>query len=80
VNGSQIAQPATTVLQIALVDLPSSINVRPEVVIGHSSGEITAAYAAGSLSQHSALKAAYYRGLLRVSGSLKGGMLGSRLG
>ncbi|KAJ8061328.1 hypothetical protein OCU04_010391 [Sclerotinia nivalis] len=80
VNESEIAQPTTTALQIALVDLLSSIKILPDAVIGHSSGEIAAAYAAGSLSQHSALKAAYYRGLLRVSGSLKGAMMAVGLG
>ncbi|ESZ91056.1 hypothetical protein SBOR_8550 [Sclerotinia borealis F-4128] len=80
VNEGKIAQPATTALQIALVDLLSSMKILPDVVIGHSSGEIAAAYAAGSLSQHSALKAAYYRGLLRVSGLLKGAMMAVGLG
>lgn len=80
VNKSEIAQPTTTALQIALVDLLSSIKLSPDAVIGHSSGEIAAAYAAGSLSQHSALKVAYYRGLLRVSGSLKGAMMAVGLG
>ena len=80
VNESQIAQPATTALQIALVDLLASMNIRPDIVIGHSSGEIAAAYAAGSLSHYSALKTAYYRGILRVSGSFKGAMLAVGLG
>jgi acyl transferase domain-containing protein/2-polyprenyl-3-methyl-5-hydroxy-6-metoxy-1,4-benzoquinol methylase len=72
---SQIAQPATTALQIALVDLLSCIDILPNFVIGHSSGEIAAAYAAGSLDRYSAMKVAYYRGLLRVSSLLKGAML-----
>ncbi|KAF7860820.1 hypothetical protein EAF04_008338 [Stromatinia cepivora] len=80
VNESEIAQPATTALQIALVDILSSMKLLPDVVIGHSSGEIAAAYAAGSLSQHSALKAAYYRGLLRVGGSSNGAMIAVGLG
>jgi acyl transferase domain-containing protein len=37
------AQPLCTILQVALVDLLESVNVRPAVVIGHSSGEIAAA-------------------------------------
>lgn len=40
---SQIAQPASTALQIALVDLLASINISPRMVLGHSSGEIGAA-------------------------------------
>lgn len=80
VNESQIAQPATTALQIALIDLLSSLDIKPDIVVGHSSGEIGAAYAAKSLSQSSALKAAYYRGRLQVSASLKGAMMAVGMG
>lgn len=59
---SEIAQPVTTALQIALVDLLSSWNVVFDIIIGHSSGEIAAAYAAQTLSREEALAIAYYRG------------------
>lgn len=49
---------------MALVDLLSSWNIRPSAVVGHSSGEIAAAYCAGGLSRESAWKVAYYRGTL----------------
>lgn len=62
INESQISQPATTSVQIALVDVLKSLSIFPTVVLGHSSGEIGAAYAAGILSQESALKIAYHRG------------------
>ena len=58
-----LSQPLCTAVQIALVDLLASWDVRPTSVTGHSSGEIAAAYAAGALSQESALAVAYYRGL-----------------
>ena len=79
VNESQITQPATTALQIALVDLWDSIGIRPSIVVGHSSGEIAAAYAAHALSHTDALKVAYHRGFVssicgEVTG-LKGAML-----
>ncbi|CAG8959400.1 hypothetical protein HYFRA_00001298 [Hymenoscyphus fraxineus] len=80
INESQIAQPATTAIQIALIDLLSSLDIKPDIVLGHSSGEIAAAYAAGSISQISALKAAYFRGRLQVSASLKGAMMAVGLG
>ena len=51
-------------IQLALVDLLSSWNVHPAAVVGHSSGEIAAAYCAGGLSFESSIKASYYRGLL----------------
>ncbi len=36
---------------------------RPKAVVGHSSGEIAAAYAAGVLTREDAWKAAYWRGV-----------------
>ena len=64
INDSAIAQPAVTALQIALVDLLQEIGVRPQIVIGHSSGEIAAAYAAGILSQRAAIEISYHRGVI----------------
>lgn len=55
VGEAEIAQPATTAIQIALVDLLESFSIRPSRVVGHSSGEIAAAYAAGALSRDSAI-------------------------
>ncbi|KAI0016501.1 lovastatin nonaketide synthase [Xylariomycetidae sp. FL0641] len=63
-NAPEFSQPASTCLQIALVDLLRSFGVRPAVVLGHSSGEIAAAYATGALSQLSAITIAYHRGAL----------------
>ncbi|KAI1171055.1 hypothetical protein F4777DRAFT_591503 [Nemania sp. FL0916] len=60
----EFSQPLCTAIQIALVHLLGSFNIRPRVVIGHSSGEIAAAYAAGALSLESAMKVAYFRGKL----------------
>ncbi|RYP60995.1 hypothetical protein DL771_010280 [Monosporascus sp. 5C6A] len=37
--------------------------IRPSAVVGHSSGEIAAAYAGGHLTEQSAWKLAYFRGL-----------------
>ena len=55
---------------MALVDLLGSWGVVPRAVVGHSSGEIAAAYAAGHLSRHAACKIAYFRG--KLSGQLGG--------
>ncbi|PLN79543.1 hypothetical protein BDW42DRAFT_172734 [Aspergillus taichungensis] len=64
VNDPTYGQPLCTVVQIGLVDLLRSWNVVPSAVIGHSSGEIAAAYAAGAISKKYAMKVSYYRGLL----------------
>lgn len=42
----EISQPICTVLQVGLVDLLRSWGVTPSKVVGHSSGEIAAAYCA----------------------------------
>ncbi|KAK7978171.1 polyketide synthase [Apiospora saccharicola] len=57
------SQTLCSVLQIALVDLLQTWNVAPKRVVGHSSGEIAAAYAAGALDRESAWRVAYSRGV-----------------
>ena len=51
----EFSQPICTALQIALVDFLAAWQVTPAAVIGHSSGEIAAAYAAGALSMREAV-------------------------
>jgi acyl transferase domain-containing protein len=58
----EISQPATTALQVALVDLLRAFNVMPKYVVGHSSGEIAAAYATSAITCEGAWTIAYYRG------------------
>ncbi|KAM3502816.1 hypothetical protein MY11210_008941 [Beauveria gryllotalpidicola] len=58
----QISQPACTAVQLALIALLSSWKIEPVAALGHSSGEIAAAYAAGALSFQDALAVSYYRG------------------
>ncbi|RYP11167.1 hypothetical protein DL764_000238 [Monosporascus ibericus] len=80
---AELAQPATTAIQIALVDLAKEWGIVPDSVIGHSSGEIGAAYAAGYLSQHQAIKVAYFRGFssgMAKKGCGKGSMLAVGIG
>lgn len=58
----ELAQPATTAIQLALVDLFASFGLRPNRVVGHSSGEIASAYAAGRLDHVAAIQVAFHRG------------------
>lgn len=65
---SRISQPVCAALQLAIVDLLTAWAIEPSAVIGHSSGEIVAAYAAGILSFENAMICAYYRGLFMSKG------------
>ncbi|KAL4971194.1 acyl transferase/acyl hydrolase/lysophospholipase [Aspergillus desertorum] len=71
-------QTLSTVIQLALVDTLAALNLSPSSVVGHSSGEIAAAYAVGALSFEDALTVAYYRGRLTsklIASGVSGGML-----
>ncbi|KAH6710545.1 putative polyketide synthase [Leptodontidium sp. MPI-SDFR-AT-0119] len=77
---AEIAQPICTTVQIAIVDLLANWDVSPSVTVGHSSGEIGSAYAAGLLSAPEAIIPAYYRGLAVKEFALVGAMLAVGLG
>ncbi|CAI4212690.1 unnamed protein product [Parascedosporium putredinis] len=62
INSPAISQPATTAIQLGLVDLLGEMGVIPDAVVGHSSGEIGAMYAAKAISFEDAIAASYYRG------------------
>ncbi len=57
-------QPCIYAIECALTSLWSSIGVQPDVVVGHSLGEIAAAHAAGALSLTDGLRFAAARGAL----------------
>ncbi|KAH8689590.1 hypothetical protein BGW36DRAFT_330426 [Talaromyces proteolyticus] len=57
-------KPLSTAVQIALLELLRTFGITPKAIVGHSSGEIAAAYAIGALSLVSACKVSFYRGLL----------------
>ncbi|GAW19042.1 hypothetical protein ANO14919_085260 [Xylariales sp. No.14919] len=63
IHEAAISQPLCTAVQILLVDLLRLGGVRFDTVVGHSSGEIAAAYAAGFLSARDAMVISYYRGV-----------------
>ena len=62
INEVTRSQPICTAVQVALVDLLRNWGVSPTAVVGHSSGEIAAAYAAGLLNSTQAILVAYFRG------------------
>ena len=71
-------QPALYALEAALAAQWSSVGVAPDVVLGHSVGEIAAARAAGAIGLEAGLRFASRRGMLMGSlprtGASAGGM------
>ena len=60
----QWKQPAIYALECALTALWSSLGIQPDVVLGHSLGEIAAAHAAGAFGLEDGLRLAAVRGAL----------------
>lgn len=63
ISEAEIAQPATTAVEIGLARMLQNSGIKFSAVVGHSSGEIAALYAAGILSLSDAIRVAFYRGV-----------------
>ncbi|KAK7997610.1 hypothetical protein PG989_005650 [Apiospora arundinis] len=74
VHGAEFGHPLSVAVQIALVDVLTSWGIKPNAVLGHSSGEMAAAYATGAISGESALAAAVLRGKSNVTLTKPGSM------
>ncbi|MCO6008065.1 acyltransferase domain-containing protein [Actinoallomurus purpureus] len=68
-------QPALFAFQMALARLWSSFGIEPDLVVGHSLGEIAALCEAGALTLADALRFTTIRGRLMSAGTLPGRML-----
>jgi NADPH:quinone reductase-like Zn-dependent oxidoreductase/acyl transferase domain-containing protein/NAD(P)-dependent dehydrogenase (short-subunit alcohol dehydrogenase family) len=58
----EFSQPLVTALQLSILAVLNDWGVQPSMSLGHSSGEIAAAAAAGLLTPEEAIKVAYFRG------------------
>ena len=71
----RLAQPAIFMIQCALFELFKTWGVHPQCVVGHSSGEVAAAYASGALSLAEATRLVYHRATLQQRRAGSGRML-----
>ncbi|BDD11788.1 putative polyketide synthase (plasmid) [Fulvitalea axinellae] len=73
ITDTRIAQPAIMAVQIGLMELWKSYGIEPEGVVGHSIGEIAAAYTSGALNLRQATEVIYHRsrGQNKASGAGK---------
>ncbi len=72
---TSIAQPSIFAIQVALGALWNSWGIRPQALVGHSVGEIAAAYLSGALSWEDACCVAFHRGRTMDLASSQGAMI-----
>src|SRR6202040_704465 len=70
-----VVQPLLFAVMVSLAELWRACGVRPGAVVGHSQGEIAAAYVAGALSLDDAARVVALRSRLLVQLSGGGGMV-----
>ncbi|MEQ1840023.1 MAG: type I polyketide synthase, partial [Verrucomicrobiales bacterium] len=75
INRTNIAQPAIFGLQVALAELWKSWGIVPSKVVGHSVGEVAAAYVAGAYTMKDAVTIIYHRSRLQDMTGGKGRMV-----
>jgi polyketide synthase 7 len=70
-----VVQPVLWAVMVSLAEMWRSVGVLPDAVIGHSQGEIAAAYVAGALSLEDTARVVALRSRLLVQLSGAGGMV-----
>lgn len=76
----EVAQLANYSIQISLTELLKTWGIKPSAIVGHSVGEVAAAYAAGSLSLEEGLFVTYHRSRIQAQRKNLGTMLAVGLG
>ncbi len=61
VNEIQVSQPAILFLQVGLYELIIHWGIKPDALVGHSLGEVAAAYASGAVNLEEAVTVQYHR-------------------
>ncbi len=79
ISETNIAQPAIFAIQIALFEMWKSLGIQPSGVVGHSIGEVPAAYASGALTLEQAVLLIFHRSRIQFKATDKGRMLAAGL-
>lgn len=77
---TELAQPALFALQVGITCMLRSLGIEPVAVIGHSVGEIAAAWACGALSLPDAVRVIHQRSRLQGLTAGMGQMTAAQLG
>ncbi|MBI3550182.1 MAG: acyltransferase domain-containing protein [Elusimicrobia bacterium] len=72
---TEIAQPAMFALQAGLVAVLRQWGIAPQAIVGHSIGEMAAAYVSGALTLEEGIAVAFHRGRVMQRTTGQGGML-----
>ncbi|HLF78587.1 MAG TPA: SDR family NAD(P)-dependent oxidoreductase [Dehalococcoidia bacterium] len=72
---TEFAQPTNFALQVGLAALWRSWGIKPDAIVGHSAGEVAAAYEAGILSLEDAVIVIFHRSRLQQKATGTGRML-----
>ncbi|MBQ7738729.1 MAG: SDR family NAD(P)-dependent oxidoreductase [Desulfovibrionaceae bacterium] len=76
---TELTQPLIFLIQVAICALLEEEGLKPDVVLGHSVGEVAAVWAAGLLSLADAVKVVYFRSLYQGKTSGLGQMAAAKL-
>ncbi|GAB0090084.1 Fatty acid synthase [Sergentomyia squamirostris] len=66
-----------TAIQVALTDILTNLNIIPDGIVGHSSGELGCAYADGCFTPEQSVLAAYWRGRSLLDANLEPRLMAS---
>jgi len=72
---TEVAQPGNFAIQIGLTALWNHWGIYPDAVVGHSVGEVAAAYVSGALSLEDGLLVSYHRSRIQQKTAGQGKML-----
>ncbi|MFB7873797.1 type I polyketide synthase [Nocardia sp. NPDC056064] len=75
VTSTEIAQPANFLVQVGLARELAARGITAAAIVGHSVGEVSAAYVSGMLTLPDVVRVAYHRSRLQATTAGTGGML-----